>query len=143
MRISTRGRYSLEALLFLSLLPEGDYASTRVIASETGISDGYLEQLFIPLKKAGIIQGIRGPRGGYMPGRKPSDITVGDILRSVEGPLEPLPCLGSEECLSEKECKSRRTWKELYDVISDCIDSISLEDLRVAYCQQEGLEFSI
>ncbi|HPX47462.1 MAG TPA: Rrf2 family transcriptional regulator, partial [Treponemataceae bacterium] len=83
MRISTRGQYSLEALLYLALLGEGESASTRTIAGATGISEGYLEQLLIPLKKAGIVRGIRGARGGSLPGKPLADITVGEILRTV------------------------------------------------------------
>ncbi len=133
MRISTRGRYSLEALLYLSLLPEGDYASTRTIAEQTGISDGYLEQLFIPLKKAGLIRGIRGAQGGYLLGKKPSEITAGDVLRAVEGSLEPVACLSSGTCPAEAKCITRHTWSQLYREISDCVDSITLSQLVESY----------
>ncbi len=133
MRISTRGRYSLEALLYLSLLPEGDYASTRTIAEQTGISDGYLEQLFIPLKKAGLIRGIRGAQGGYLLGTKPSEITAGDVLRAVEGSLEPVACLSSGTCPAEAKCITRHTWSQLYREISDCVDSITLSQLVESY----------
>jgi len=139
MRISTRGRYSLEALLYLALLPEGTLASTRAIAAFTGISDGYLEQLFIPLRKAGLIRGIRGAQGGYMPGKAPSEIPVGDILRAVEGSLEPVSCLFTEVCQSEAECPTRHTWGDLYREISACVDSISLADL-VDCCRKDAKE---
>jgi Rrf2 family protein len=119
MRISTKGRYSLEALLYMALLPAGEYSSTRSIAENTGISDGYLEQLFIPLRKAGIVQGIRGPQGGYLPGRETDHITVGDILRAVEGSLEPVDCVTSTNCPVRAECTSRHTWTELYREITD------------------------
>lgn len=133
MRISTRGRYSLEALLYLALLPEGSFASTRAISENTGISDGYLEQLFIPLKKAGIVRGIRGAQGGYLPGRPLAEITVGDILRAVEGSLEPVACLTRGTCPAEEKCITRHTWAQLYHEISDCIDSITLVDLVESY----------
>lgn len=138
MRISTRGRYSLEALLYLALLPEGEYASTRSISEHTGISDGYLEQLFIPLKKAGIIRGIRGAQGGYLPGRAIDAITVGDILRAVEGSLEPVACLSSDTCPSEAKCITRHTWSRLYREISDCVDSITLSGLVECYRSMES-----
>lgn len=143
MRISTRGRYSLEALLFLSLLPEGSFASTRNISENTGISDGYLEQLFIPLKKGGLIRGIRGPLGGYLLGKSVSDITVGDVLRAVEGSLEPVACLSSESCPEEAQCRTRHTWNQLYKEITDCVDSITLADLVKAYRTQDHVEFAI
>jgi Rrf2 family protein len=143
MRISTRGRYSLEALLYLALLPEGEFASTRSISENTGISDGYLEQLFIPLKKAGIIRGIRGAQGGYLPGRALTEITVGDILRAVEGSLEPVACLSAGTCPAEASCISRHTWGQLYHEISECVDSISLADLVASYNQLDEQEYAI
>jgi Rrf2 family protein len=143
MRISTKGRYSLEALLYMALLPPGEYSSTRAIAENTGISDGYLEQLFIPLRKAGIVQGIRGPQGGYLPGKKIQDIRVGDILRAVEGSMELVECVNAKVCPIEKSCLSRHTWSELYKEIRDCIDSITLSDLVEAYYAMDKLEYAI
>ncbi|MDR1901026.1 MAG: Rrf2 family transcriptional regulator [Treponema sp.] len=143
MKISTKGRYSLEALLYMALLPKGEYCSTRAIAEATGISDGYLEQLFIPLRKAGIVQGIRGPSGGYIPGRETSEIRVGDILRTVEGPMEPVACVHSEVCPKEADCISKHTWSELYAEIIGCVDSITLEDLVEAYYAMDKLEYAI
>ncbi|MDR2403375.1 MAG: Rrf2 family transcriptional regulator [Spirochaetaceae bacterium] len=143
MRISTKGRYSLEALLYMALLPPGEYCSTRAISEYTGISDGYLEQLFIPLRRAGIVQGIRGPLGGYLPGRPLENIRVGDILRTVEGPLEPVACVNSEKCPIEATCISKHTWSELYREISKCVDSITLLDLVEAYKAMDKLEYAI
>jgi Rrf2 family protein len=143
MRISTKGRYSLEALLYMALLPKGEYASTRAIAEDTGISDGYLEQLFIPLRKAGIVQGIRGPLGGYLPGKTPDQITVGEILRTVEGPLEPVDCVKSKDCPIRESCISRYTWSELYQEINGCVDSITLKDLAEAYQTMDKPEYAI
>jgi Rrf2 family protein len=143
MRISTKGRYSLEALLYLALLPPGEYTSVRDIADHTGISDGYLEQLFIPLKKTGLISSARGPSGGYLPGRKLKNISVGDILRAVEGPLEPVACLDSEKCPNERWCLSRHTWGKLYKEIVNFVDSLSLADLAEAYHTIDGPEYVI
>ena len=133
MRISTRGQYSLEALVFLASLPPGEFASTRAISEATGISDGYLEQLFIGLKKQGIIQGIRGARGGYLIGRTADAITAGDVLRAVEGTLEPVACLSAGTCPSEASCVTRHTWSHLYREICDFVDSITLSDLVREY----------
>lgn len=133
MKISSRGRYSLESMLYLALLPEGDYASTRVISVATGISDGYLEQLFIPLKKAGLIRGIRGSSGGYMIARAAESITVGDVIRTVEGPLEPVACLGMQPCEAQADCLARKTWSVLAEEIHDCINSLYLSDLVTCY----------
>ncbi|MDR0628637.1 MAG: Rrf2 family transcriptional regulator [Treponema sp.] len=143
MRISTKGRYSLEALLYMAMLPEGEYASTRTIAENTGLSDGYLEQLFIPLRKAGIVQGIRGPQGGYIPGKPVKTITAGEILRAVEGSLELVECVSSTLCPIREDCISRHTWSELYQEISKCVDAITLYDLVEAYHALDTVEYVI
>ena len=134
MKISTRGRYSLEALLYLALQPPGSRESTRSIAVHTKISDGYLEQLFIPLKKHGLIAGARGIQGGYTLGKKGMNTTVGDILRAVETTLSPVPCVErSGTCARERTCIARRTWKKLDQKIEACIDGIKLSDLKQTY----------
>lgn len=134
MKISTRGRYSLEALLYLALQPAGSRESTRSIAEHTKISDGYLEQLFIPLKKHGLISGARGIQGGYTLGKKGMNTTVGDILRAVETTLSPVPCVEkSGTCAKERTCIARRTWKKLDQKIKACIDGIKLSDLKQTY----------
>jgi Rrf2 family protein len=138
MRISTKGRYSLEALLYLALVEENKegretFASTREIAGASGYSEGYLEQLFIPLRKAGLIQGVRGPLGGDYLAKKPEEISAGDILRAVEGPLQPTACVDENLCPDAKACPSRRTWYALYECIVDTVDSITLAELRETY----------
>jgi Rrf2 family protein len=127
----------------MALLPQGEYASTRTIAENTGISEGYLEQLFIALRKAGIVQGIRGPQGGYVLGRDGESITVGDILRAVEGSLEPVECISLNVCPLCQTCRSRETWVELYNEIAGCADSLSLEDLTRSYKTMDHLEYTI
>jgi Rrf2 family protein len=143
MKISTKGRYSLEALLYMALLPEGEFASTRTIAENIDMSDGYLEQLFIPLRRAGIIQGIRGPQGGYLPGFPLDKIKVGDVLRTVEGTMEPTECVNANMCPIQDSCISRHTWSELYAGITDCVDSITLQDLVDAYYAMDKMEYAI
>ena len=143
MRISTKGRYSLMALLYMALLPKGEYSSTREIAENTGLSDGYLEQLFIPLRKAGIVKGIRGPMGGYLPGKTLNKIKVGDILRAAEGALEPVDCVKTKRCPMAAECMSRHTWAELYRAINECADSITLADLAASYEALDKQEYAI
>jgi Rrf2 family protein len=143
MRISTKGRYSLEALLYLGLLPKGEYASTRTIAENTGLSEGYLEQLFIPLRKSGLLHGIRGPLGGYSTGRPAEKITVGEILRAVEGDLEPVDCVKSRKCPRTTFCISKLTWTELYEAINNCVDSITLKDLVESWEYMDKAEYVI
>ncbi len=143
MRISTRGRYSLEALLFLALQPAEALHNTRTIAEQTGISDGYLEQLFMPLRQEGLIISIRGAQGGYRLGKNTAEISIGDILRISEGSLEPVGCLANESCGREEECASRLTWSRLYNAITECADSINLADLVQAYSDDIRAEYAI
>jgi len=143
MRISTRGRYSLEALLFLALQPADALHNTRAIAEHTGISDGYLEQLFMPLRQGGLIISIRGAQGGYRLGKNAAEISIGDILRISEGSIEPVGCLANEPCGREVECASRLTWSLLYNAITECADSINLADLVQAYSDDKRSEYAI
>ncbi|WP_059370029.1 RrF2 family transcriptional regulator [Treponema endosymbiont of Eucomonympha sp.] len=143
MRISTRGRYSLEALLYMALLPEGVFVSTRGIADGTGISERYLEQLLIPLRRAGIVQGARGPNGGFVISDSPANITAGRILRTVEGSLMPVPCVKDGACEKEADCGSRNTWSEMFVAINTCIDAITLADLVAAYHALDNEDYVI
>jgi len=127
----------------MALLPGEAYASTKEIAARTGGSAGYLEQLFIPLRKAGVIHGIRGPQGGYHLACPPAEITVGEILRAVEGPLEPVDCVVTRPCPVQAACSSKHTWAELYAAINGCVDSITLANLAAAYEGDGKAEYAI
>jgi Rrf2 family protein len=140
VRISTRGRYSLEALLYLGLLQsrsvteqEPVFSSTHAVAEATGIWERYLEQLFIPLRIVGFIEGVRGPRGGYFLPKPAGKISVGAVFRCVEGPMEIVECVDATLCPKVEQCQSRHTWKELYDEINTTINSLTLADLAAAY----------
>lgn len=143
MRISTKGRYSLEALLYIALLPEGCSASTRTISAHTGVTEGYLEQLFIKLRKDALVVGIRGPSGGYLLGRPADKISVGAVLRATEGDLKPTECVDANRCPIEATCENRRTWQNLYEGINAFIDSISIADLIADYNSLDEPEYTI
>ncbi len=133
MKISTRGQYALEAALCLAA-NRGSRLSTREISERTGISAGYLEQLFIPLKRDGVLDGARGPRGGYLLARDPEKISAGDVLRSAEQNVAVVPCVKGEGlCAKEGDCIAQRTWVELDRAIAARIDSVSLADLARAF----------
>ena len=88
MKISTKGRYALEAVTDLVLHAGDQYGSIRGIAQRRGLSDNYLEQLFLQLRRAGLVESVRGPQGGYRLARDPSAVSAGDVLRAAEGSLE-------------------------------------------------------
>lgn len=102
------------------------------IAERQDLSDRYLEQLMVPLKKAGLVKSIRGAQGGYILARAPKDISVGDVVRALEGPIAPVDCVAEEfadECARSEECVTRVVWVKMRDAIANALDSFSLEDL--------------
>lgn len=128
MKISTRGRYALRVMIDLAINGKENYISLKDIANRQEISMKYLEQIVSILNKAGLVDTLRGNNGGYKLNRKPSEYIVGDILRVVEGDLTPVYCV-HEECSRKKNCKTYSFWKGLDQVISDYVDSKTLEDL--------------
>ena len=90
MKLSTKGRYAVRAMLTLALNQEGNPLSLREISRREGISEKYLEQIFLRLKRAGLIRTVRGVNGGYLLGRKPREISLTEILEGVEGSLAPV-----------------------------------------------------
>ena len=134
MKVSTKGRYGLKALIDIASNPDGEAVSITSIASRQGISERYLEQLMSKLKKAGIISSIRGASGGYILARAPEDVSVGDVLRALEGNLELVDCLGAsdeESCNFIDTCATKYVWKRISDSINQTVDGILLNELIV------------
>jgi Rrf2 family protein len=102
------------------------------ISERQGVSIGYLEQLMVPLKKEGLIRSVRGAQGGYLLSRVPENITVGDIIRTLEGPIAPVACVSEdypEECDRAEGCVTRLVWAKVRDSIAEVLDSLTLHDL--------------
>ena len=131
MKISTKGRYALRLMLDLALNDNGEPVRIRDIAARQEISDKYLEQIISTLNKAGYVKSVRGPQGGYRLTRKPSQYTVGMILRLTEGSLAPVACLESEvnDCPRQDTCATLRLWQMLSDAVSGVVDKVTLADL--------------
>ena len=130
MKLSTKGRYGLKAMFELSLNQNDGPVSLKVIAKKQNISDQYLEQLFSALKKAGLVKSVRGAQGGYLLNRDPKDITVGDILTVLEGPVSLSDCLLDDEiCENSNICVTKVVWEKIKKGIEDVIESITLQDL--------------
>jgi Rrf2 family cysteine metabolism transcriptional repressor len=129
MQISTRGRYGLRAMVDMALHATEGPMALRVIAERQGISESYLEQVFTGLRKAGLVRASRGSQGGYELSSPAGEITVGEILRALEGPIVPVHCVGDSRCEREKYCITRSFWEELRDKINGFLDSTSLQDL--------------
>ena len=132
MKISTKGRYGIKAMLELALNNNAGHISINEIAQRQNISENYLEQIFAALKKAGLIKSIRGSRGGYTLAMEPSEISIGEILRALEGSLAPVDCVKEENpayCSNSQFCVTRVVWERVRDSINNVVESITLGDL--------------
>ena len=131
MKVSTKGRYGLRAMVDLAEHEEGKAIPIREISERQNISEQYLEQLFATLRKAELVKSVRGAHGGYMLNHEPEDISVGDILTTLEGPVAPVDCVIEEDfCNYIDKCVMHGLWEELADVINDVIENMTLADLR-------------
>lgn len=133
MRLSTRSSYGLRAALALACRHEDTPQTVAVLAEENGIPRRYLEQILNRLRHKGLVEANRGPRGGYRLAHRPSDIRVGDIVRAVEGEMEPVLCSQpehrSEDCRTSSSCVSRKLCYQLERTLLGVLDGTTLEDL--------------
>ncbi|MEG1505694.1 MAG: Rrf2 family transcriptional regulator [Lachnospiraceae bacterium] len=132
MKLSTKGRYGLRALIDLAQYSETEPVSIGSIAARQGISERYLEQLMAMLKKEGLITSIRGAGGGYVLAKEAKDISVGDVLRALEGSLEPVDCAAfhtDEGCDASDICVTKYVWHKINESINQAVDAIKLDTL--------------
>ncbi|MFV0440180.1 MAG: RrF2 family transcriptional regulator [Lachnospirales bacterium] len=140
MKVSTRSRYGLKALLEIATAEENKCVSLQAISDKSGISVNYLEQIIATLKKAGIVKSIRGAKGGYVIGKKLEDISLGEVIRVLEGDLMPVSCIDNNlDCVEDTECScgnkctsgclTKDAWIKVYSVITESIDGISIRDI--------------
>ncbi len=131
MKISTKGRYALRMMLDIAQHNTGEPVRIKDISARQDISLKYLEQIVSILMRVGYLRSIRGPQGGYLLTRKPSEYKIGDILRLTEGNLAPVECLAGQQndCDRASECVTLRLWQELDDAISSVVDKYTLQDL--------------
>lgn len=131
MKISTKGRYGLRAMLDLALYSAGDLVTLPSIADRQGISANYLEQVFAMLRKSGLVKSVKGAQGGYVLAETPSHITVGSILRALEGELSVTDDQVDIQALSPsvEYCLQKNVWEKINESINLVVDSITLGDL--------------
>ncbi len=132
MKLSTRGRYGLRAMIDMAMSEEKSPIPTHTIAEREGLSERYLEQLMVPLKRAGLVKSVRGSQGGYILARNPQDITAGDVIRVLEGPIAPVECVSEsnpDSCSRSDFCVTRSLWTKVRDSIAQVLDSYTLADL--------------
>lgn len=142
MRVSTRGRYGTRLMVDLAQHFTDGPIPLAEIAKRQDLSAKYLEQLIILLKGAGLIRSARGRRGGYMLARKPEDISVGEIVETLEGRLAVVDCVTDPElCYRSPECPTREIWVGVTDVLKNQLFSLTLQDiLRKSEPLEELLE---
>ena len=132
MKVSAKGEYGVRAMAILALEYRAGPIPLREIASREGISYQFLEQIFLPLRRSGLINSVRGAKGGYALARPPDEIKVGDILRALEGPIAPVDCVGegnADACGRSAACLTRGVWEKLRVTMSEVLDDITLADI--------------
>ncbi|OGP63006.1 MAG: AsnC family transcriptional regulator [Deltaproteobacteria bacterium RBG_13_53_10] len=140
MKISTKIRYGIRAVLELSYHYGTGPIDLREIAKREGISLKYLEQVIIPLRAAGFVKSIRGSKGGYVLAKSPAEILVGDVIEILEGPINLIECLKDPgACQRSSTCVSREVWAEVSEAICKVINSVTLEQMVNRRKEKEGL----
>ena len=130
MKLSTRSRYGTRLMLDLAQRYDEGPVQISDIAKRQDISVKYLEQLIIPLKKLHFIKSFRGPRGGHMLARSPDEITVGEIVKVLEGEIDLASCVKRpEECNKSSDCLTRGVWKEATRAMFDKLNSVTLANM--------------
>lgn len=130
MKISTKGRYGIKAMLQLALVYEKELISVRTISKKQNISELYLEQIFSVLRKAQLVKSIRGAKGGYSLTRPPKDITIKNIMDALEGPINISDCIKEDaNCDNLDRCATRVLWVKIRDSIDEIFSSVTLQDI--------------
>jgi len=130
VKITSRGRYAVMALVSLSGASRGNPVSLKDISRQEDISELYLQQLFASLRRRKLVKSVRGPGGGFILARHPSQITIGEIIRSAEGKESRVGCRKSgRKCGMIERCRTQNMWDTLEERIDGFLDSITVEDL--------------
>ena len=147
IRLSTRSRYGLRAMFELAAVFGHGHVSIKHISENQGVPEQYLEQLFMLIRKAGLISSVRGAQGGYELTRPPAGITVGDIIRALDGPMAPVSCLSESRdaiCGKEDCCVTRLVWQKVQESINSLVIKIvkseDINEYRLTMMKSEILK---
>lgn len=146
MKITYKGDYALKAILALSLKYGSSILTIHDLAKEADIPIKFLEQVLLELKRGGFVESRRGKIGGYFLAKPPKDIKVGDVVRFIDGPIEPIACVEKKYsgCRDIYKCTFRHIWQDVSKAISNIVDNVSFEDLaNQIKKQQEVLVYQI
>lgn len=145
MKITYKGDYALKAILDLSI-NYGKLVTIHDLAKRAEVPVKFLEQVLLDLKRGGFVESRRGKIGGYLLARQPRDIKLGEVVRFIDGPIEPIACIEKEYtgCRDIYRCVFRNIWQQVARSISDIIDNITFEDLASSLrVSREALVYSI
>ena len=137
MRLTTKGRYAVTAMMDLSIHEIAGPVTLTDIASSQNISLSYLEQLFACLRNAGLVKGLRGPGGGYRLAKGADEISIADIISAVDEKVDATKCGGAEDCHDGQPCLTHELWADLSRQLYEFLDGIHLGDLTQWPCVQE------
>ena len=129
MRLTTKGRFAVTAMVDLALRQNRGPVTLAAISERQHISLSYLEQLFGKLRRAALVSSVRGPGGGYNLAQPPAAISVADIVTAVDEPMDATQCGGKENCHDEKRCMTHDLWATLNEKMHEYLSSVSLADL--------------
>lgn len=138
MKLSTKGRYGLRAMIDLGANSNGDYLPLHTIAQRQDISERYLEQVFSALKKAGLVKSIKGAQGGYTLSKGAESITVSDILCTLEGDMSVVENIENNDKDILRKCIRINVWEKMNEAIDRVIESVTLEELVSKYRKANG-----
>ncbi len=128
MKLSTKGRYAVTAMMDLAIHEQDEPVTLADISQCQGISLSYLEQLFAKLRRAGLVEGVRGPGGGYRLARPSSQISVAQVITAVDENVDVKNCKGREDCQDGERCLTHELWDELSRKLYEFLDGITLAD---------------
>lgn len=144
MKISTRTRYGIRAVLELAMSGGSRPLQLKVIARRQDISIKYLEQLMAILKSAGFVRSVRGSKGGYMLARSPSLMKLSDLFSALEGPVVTTECVeNADYCARAADCVVKQVWAEVQEAVHGVLDSITVQDLVDRASSKETLDYQI
>lgn len=139
MKLSTRSRYGTRLMIYLALNYGRGVVFLKEIAGKEGLSEKYLGQIIIPLKSAGLVISERGASGGYALGRSPENITLKDIVEVLEGGIELVDCIRTDEsCVRAAECITREIWTGLSETVKKYLEALSLDALAAKARERQG-----
>ena len=144
MKISTKGRYGLRLMTDLAVYHDQGLIPLKEIAARQEISEKYLEQIMMQLNRSGLVRSVRGAQGGYMLAKTPEDITVGAVLRVLEGSLCPVDCVaGAGDCPRMARCATIGVWTRLKEAVESVVDHTTLADLAEEFRLKNPPDYSI